>query len=72
MEVIVCAETTRKTMRCAGCGYGVSVLYEPAVCPMCHGASWTDEVPRESPSFGEFLGVGDRDLHSLLIGTNCP
>jgi hypothetical protein len=35
----------RSDYRCAGCGYGVVVMFDlPSVCPMCGGSSW-DRAP---------------------------
>jgi hypothetical protein len=36
--------TGRRELRCAGCGYGVSVTGEPPPCPMCGGMLW-DPAP---------------------------
>jgi rubrerythrin len=30
-------------MRCATCGYGISVREPPPICPMCRGETWENE-----------------------------
>jgi hypothetical protein len=42
--LVVHADAVRKTMRCDVCGYGVSVLFEPAACPMCQTTPWVDKA----------------------------
>ena len=44
IALVVQADTARQTMRCAVCGYGVSVLFEPAACPMCQTTPWPAET----------------------------
>jgi rubrerythrin len=32
-------------LRCAACGYGVSVSIAPERCPMCSGTAWEHAAP---------------------------
>ena len=42
--------TTLVRLRCANCGYGVSVRSAPDLCPMCRGTLWEDDRGRPLPS----------------------
>ncbi len=55
------AGAVRRELRCAGCGYGVSVAGEPPPCPMCRGAVW-DPAPWRP--FTGLAAIADLDAGS--------
>src|SRR3954447_4027426 len=46
LRMVIAADSARRTLACADCGYGISVLVEPAACPMCRGTAWVASTGR--------------------------